>query len=145
MHSESDSPINPYAPPTEAADGIVVKPDSGGAGLKRLCIAQMIIIILALLAQMWEIETIVISGFVFSLIGLSITIVAYRRSRPYAVIAGGSAVGYALLLIVVINLNKWSPADAEYPVRIMSSLYSAAFVPLLAYCARGTPSPSLDR
>ena len=145
MYSESDSPINPYAPPSEAADGIVVKPDSGGAGLRRLCVAQILITIVALAAQMWEIETIVISGFVFSLIGLAIAIVGYRRSRPYAVIAGGSAVSYALLLVVVINLNKWSPSDAEIPVRIMSSLYSAAFVPLLAYCARGVGQPILDR
>jgi hypothetical protein len=86
--------------------------------------------LVALCVEAYEHESIALSGPVFSLVGLVTFVLAFRnRDRP-AMIFGGSAVLFSLLIVLLINVNSWGPARGDLPITIMSWTYALSAGPM---------------
>jgi hypothetical protein len=83
----------------------------------------------AVIAATIEIESIVATGPVFSLIGLSLSIawIFYRRV-PALPLIGMSLPILSLIVFALINLLEWSPDEASRPVSTTLLVYQAVVV-----------------
>lgn len=136
---------NPYAPPAMQEDQPVRNTvASRELWLKRLIILHSLVIVFALLAQAYEVESIMGSGPVFAINGLLIAVLGFRTHNHPAAWYGVSAVAFALLIVFLINFNRWGPAMAERPVIIMSAVYGLAACPVTLWlvCGRTTNQKS---
>ena len=91
-----DADMNPYAPPEVASSPITI---SGTLRqrlwLRRLCVLQMVVIVCSLAIEAYEHESIVGSGPVFAIVGLVISVFAYRQTDMLAFPFGISAIALA--------------------------------------------------
>ena len=132
---------NPYAPHVMLADRpfrerIVAR----NVWLSRLMILQSLVIILALVAQAYDIESILGSGPIFAVMGLLIGGIGFRTHNHPAAWYGISAVAFALLIVFLINFNEWGPAEAERPVTILSVGYGLVACPVTWWLVYGRTS-----
>ena len=90
-------------------------------------------IVASLAVEAYEHESIIGSGPVLSLVGLAIAILAFRGRDHFAMVFGGSAIAFALLIVFLINYNSWSPSQGNQPITIMSFTYAACALPVSAW------------
>jgi hypothetical protein len=114
--------------------------------LRIVCAIHGLAIVLALGAAFLEVETVVCSGPLISLLGIYVAALGLRRSSRPAVAAGLSAVGFSLFVFLLICGLGWSPGQARVPVRVMGAIYAAVSTSLLAYAALapGVVGPARD-
>jgi len=98
--------------------------------LRRLMLLQSFVIIMALVAQAYDIESILGSGPIFAVVGLLIGGIGFRTHNHLAAWYGLSAVAFALLIVFLISHNEWGPAEAERPVIILSVGYGLVACPV---------------
>ncbi|WP_145169442.1 hypothetical protein [Rubripirellula lacrimiformis] len=97
--------------------------------MRRLVVLQAIVIVVSLVAEAYEHETIIGSGAIFSMVGLAIVVTAFRKRDHAAVMFGGSAIVFASFIVFLINFNAWTPAQGNYPITILSLTYAAFALP----------------
>ena len=88
------------------------------------------VILASLAVEAYEHESIVGSGPVFSLTGLCLAVVAYRQRDWAAVGLGASAVGFALVIVFLINYNGWGPAQGDRPITLLAFGYALVALPV---------------
>lgn len=145
LAAESHDP-NPYAAPatvseTPPIDGAPVR----APWLRRFVVLQAIVIVTSLAVEAYEHESIVGSGPIFSLVGLIIAIIAFRKRDPAAMIFGGSAIAFASLIVFLINYNSWGPPQGNRPITILSFTYAAFALPISAWLVLSPRSTGNDR
>jgi hypothetical protein len=114
---------------------VVGKPQIRTPWLRRLIALQAVVIVLALALESYEHETIVGTGQLLTLVGLVIAAVAQRHHDRLAMLFGGSAFLFALLIVFLINYNSWSPAQGDQPITILSFAYAAFALPTAVWLA----------
>ena len=128
--------LNPYATPATVSD---VPPIYGAPvrtlWLRRCIVLQAFVIVTSLAAEAYKHESIVGSGLIFSLVGLAIAIVAFRKRDHAAMIFGGSAMAFASLIVFLINYNSWGPPQGDRPITLLSFTYAAFALPISAWLA----------
>jgi len=134
--TDSENP-NPYAPPQVASESVLLpKPSPDRRRIRRWAIVECLVIAGALAAQAIDIESIIISGPVFGLVGLGVAIMGRRSRHVPALMFGGSAFAFAIFIFVLINLADWGPREATRPVMILSWIYTVAVTPVAWRCLR---------
>ena len=99
-HTMESADENPYAPPVMQSDRpFRRKVAFRDVWLRRLMILQSLVIVVALVAERYAIESIVGSGPIFALIGLLIFGIGLRTHNHPATWYGISAVAFALLIV----------------------------------------------
>ena len=107
----------------------VGEPQVRTLGLRYLIALQAFVMILALTLEAYEHETIVCTGQILTIVGLVIAVVAQRHHDRPAMLFGGSAFMFALLIVFLINYNSWLPAQGDRPITILSFAYAALALP----------------
>ena len=132
MNLDSERGPNPYAAPQVAAEKVVLpKRRYDAKYLRGWVILQCIVIAITLFAQFISIESIIVTGPVFGLIGIGIVIVAARAQRVFGILFGASAIAFTLFIFLLINIAAWGPSDARRPVIIMSWIFAVGILPLI--------------
>jgi len=90
----------------------------------------MVVIVSSLAIEAYEHQSIVVSGLVFALVGLCISIVASRQHDTLAFVFGLSAIAFTGLIVFLINFNEWSPQQGDWPITILAFVYSLVALPL---------------
>ena len=94
-----------------------------------LLIVYTLGILIAAIAAMVEIESIVGSGPIMSLVGIWIAFLSYRRDRPIGLFYGLAVPTVSVFCFIVINLMEWGPSDAHVPVSAFLVLFAWACIP----------------
>jgi hypothetical protein len=137
ISSDAETPsLNPYAPPATVFDTPRFHQVPIRAGwLCRLILVQAFVIFMSLVVETYHHQSIVVSGPIFSLFGLAITILALRNRDRAAVAFGGSAIFFASLIVFLINFNSWTPTQGNGPITILLFVYAAFALPTSAWLA----------
>ncbi|MEZ6061558.1 MAG: hypothetical protein R3C19_14525 [Planctomycetaceae bacterium] len=85
-----------------------------------------------------DIESIIVSGAIVSLLGISIAVLAMRVRRWTGVMFGLSGPAITLFCFLLINIQEWSPGDAQVPVSRIVTVYAAVAI-VLGIAAFVTP------
>ena len=118
---------NPYRPPAaELNQAISVLVPTKGKWLKWLIALQFVVIVFAATFAAFDIESIVVSGPIFSLVGIVIAAFAARHRNRVACLYGISAVVFACFVFALIFFNDWSPRAASTPVLTLILIYGFA-------------------
>ena len=103
-----------------------------------MCVIQALGIAIGVVVAAMEIESIIVSGPVLSLLGLAIAL-NWRRSRSLATLAYGLSPSLlSLLVFALINIMEWGPREATTPVMMLLLAYEILFVPLGLAALYGT-------
>lgn len=126
-----DLDSNPYASPHAATRPIKWRQSAGNASLAVVVasLAQVLGLIAGTAAAFGEIESILVSGPLVSILGLVITFVSARSRNLLGVIFGISAPLFAGLVFALINIREWGPGDAQKPVSRLILVYVLAAAP----------------
>ncbi len=131
---------NPYSPPTATPDRpLRLVATKRSLSLRRLCIFQCGIIVVALAAEVYDIETIMGSGPIFGIVGIGIMLVAYRERDFRAAAFGASAPMFATFIFSLIVVMDWGPAEADQPVQWLSFGFALLAVPAAGWMVLRRP------
>ena len=121
---------NPYAPPAcllNAPKQLI--PSHGWLG--AFAILQFVFIVPFIAANLYNIFSVYVTGPIFSLAGLCVTLIAYLRRDIVGVIYGSSAVIFTCFVWFLIDYIPWTPTQARLPVAFLSLGYATlAALPL---------------
>lgn len=95
-----------------------------------LCIALLLGIAGSTIAATVEIETIVGTGPIFSLVGLATALGILTSRSPANLLFGLSTPIFSLFIFFWIFSNRWSPQQATVPVSTIILVYEGLAVPL---------------
>jgi hypothetical protein len=95
-----------------------------------LCAIQILGIVGAVIAAAIDIESIVGSGVIFSLLGLFVAAGSGTSRSRSMLVFGLSAVAISLFLLVLINVMEWGQAEAAFPVTLILLGYELALAPV---------------
>ena len=131
-----DYGFNPYLPPTAAGSPV----DTAAARSKPLGWLRFWSFLLLLtlmigtpLAMYYSIESIVATGPFVLIFGLIVAAVGAKCRQIATTLVGVLSVLFVILVFGLINLNGWSPRDAEEPVPAMIALFDLIVFPLAIY------------
>ncbi len=138
MNSPTDNPdrllnreYNPYLAPEHRDDPVAVPERFHARRIFLVLVGVKILTIVGgAIAAIVDIESIVFSGPVISLLGLPIAFLAYRVRHWRGVWFGLSGPAITLFCFALINIQNWGPGDAQGPVSVITSLYAAVAVVL---------------
>jgi hypothetical protein len=95
-----------------------------------LCFLQLLGISGSVIASAIEIESIVVTGPLFTFIGLAAAC-GWIISRDVSILVFGLSTGVlSLFVFLVIVSLEWSPSDAEFPVPLMLLGYEVMVIPV---------------
>ncbi len=90
----------------------------------QLCIClQMLVVLIGLGVACWQVESIIGTGPILSIVGIIVAVLSYQRSMKGGVLFGLSGLGLCVGVFLTIFLLDWSPGDARIPVPIMGGVY----------------------
>ncbi|MBC7856967.1 MAG: hypothetical protein IAF94_26355 [Pirellulaceae bacterium] len=107
-----------------------------------LCIAQLLGIAGSAIAATVEIESIVATGPIFSIVGLLAAVGCVVSRSPANLFFGLSTPVFSLCIFFWIFTNSWSPQQASVPVSSTILGYELAMVPLGLYALYHTAAPA---
>lgn len=88
-------------------------------------------ILIAAIAAMVDIESIMGSGPIMSLVGIWIAFLSYRRDHPIGLFYGLAVPTVSVFCFIVINGLDWGPSDAHVPVSAFLVLFAwGSFAPM---------------
>jgi hypothetical protein len=95
-----------------------------------LCLLQLLGISGSVIASAIDVESIVVTGPIFTVLGLAVAC-GWFVSRHLSTWVFGLSVGIIsiFLLILIVSLD-WSPSDAQYPVSLVLLGFEIAVVPV---------------
>lgn len=94
-----------------------------------LIVAQVVGILAAVAASVIDIETIVVSGPLLSLVGLLLGLVSFRRNDGIGLLFGLSTPSVAVLCFCIIFGLRWGPHDAAFPIPCLLAAFAILSVP----------------
>ena len=100
-----------------------------------LIIAHTIGVLVAGVAAVFEIKTILCSGPILALTGVLIAVQSYRARRPIDFGFGLTATTAALVWFLIIFNLSWSPNMAHLPVSFFLIVFALASIPGGVFCS----------
>ena len=97
--------------------------------LVALAIVQLLSICIAALAAFIEIETILVSGIVVSILGAITACLSYRCKNLLGIFWGSSAILVSLATFFTIFISSWSPSEASIPIACLILGYVVSAIP----------------
>ena len=104
--------------------------------IQVLICLQLLSIVASAFAAVIDIETIVVTGPIFSLVGLLIATTCYRRHRPKGLYFGLSVPSISVLCFSIIYGLQWEPRTATFPISCLLVLFAIVALPLGAFAVR---------
>jgi hypothetical protein len=95
-----------------------------------LCLGQLWGTAVAIAIAATEIESIVVTGPIFTVLGLVVVLLGAIDGRMMPVWFGLSAGLVSLLIFVLINAKGWGPEPAAFPVTLILLGYELAVIPI---------------
>ena len=137
--NENDPIINPYAPTAEVAHLSQVTADhEDWPPPLSIRLIQLIAVVMMISCPVgasyayWDIETIMVSGPILSILAL-VTLVCYASTRRRSTISQWHGwqfpcvmIAFVMGVFLVIFLNEWSPSDAQKPISNACAIYAGA-------------------
>lgn len=124
--TQFEDPDNPYRAPEmlfELAQEVV--PKGQYFWVRLLLILQLMTALIGNVAAFVDVETIVASGPILSILGILVTIASLRRRFHLGLWIGMSGPAISLIIFLVIFLQHWNPSEAQKPIPILAALYVA--------------------
>ena len=97
---------------------------------------QLLSIMASIIAAVVEIETIVWTGPIFSIVGLLIAVPCYRQHFPTGLYFGLSVPTISILCFSIILGLQWGPSTAAVPISCLLVLFAIVALPLGAFAIR---------
>ena len=94
-----------------------------------LIVTQIVGILAAAIASVIEIESIMVSGPLVSLVGLLIASVSFRRNDGVGLMFGLSTPSVAVLCLSIIYGLNWGPGEAAFPISCLLVAFAILSVP----------------
>ena len=94
--------------------------------LRFLARAAWIACVLAWLAILVDVETVLASGPVILLLGAGLFVLAWRARSPRHMVIGAAHCAICLLFFVLVQRMHWGPQAARVPFAVMGAAYAAA-------------------
>ena len=117
---------NPYRAPEVPFEVIRESVPRGTYFWVRLwVILQMLVAVVGTAAAFVNVESIVATGPILSLVGIFGTIVCVRKRYYFGALIGISGPLISVAIFLMIFLLNWSPGDAQEPVPLMGAVYLA--------------------
>ncbi len=91
---------------------------------------QILGISIAVTVATIEIESIVASGPIFSVMGIAAAVIAWRHASSSRFVFGLSASAISVICFLAIFLQGWSPSDAARPISTLLIVYELLFLPV---------------
>jgi len=107
-----------------------------------LCVAQLLGIAGSAIAATVDIESIVGTGPIFSLVGLAVAVGCVISKSPANLFFGLSTPAFSLCIFFWIFTKSWSPQQAAVPVSTTILGYELLLVPLGLYALYRTLAPA---
>jgi hypothetical protein len=107
--------------------------------MAALILIQMVGIVAAVVAAIVEIETILTTGPVLSVIGCVIVFGCFRKSHSLGLYFGFSVPSISILCFSMIYGMKWGPGDAATPIHCLLIVFAVVSVPLGVLAVRRMP------
>ncbi len=123
--------FNPYSPPITAdlRPQVVSKP-AIGVWLVILLYVHIFTLAVSLVYAFINIRSICISGIVVTVVGILLATFGSIRGQAAIAWQGFAAASFCAFIFALIALLRWGPPQAEAPVCILASIYSAIAVTL---------------
>jgi serine/threonine protein kinase len=86
-------------------------------GLKTMIILQLLAIPTAVIAIFVDVDTILFSGPVLTIIGIVVATLSYRNEIRIGRVFGNSMLAVSILCIGLIIANRWEPSEAQEPIQ----------------------------
>lgn len=128
-----NEPFNPYQPPTYPEPLSTETRPRGRRVLsivKILAVLQLTTIVIGLIASVIDVESIMVTGPVLTVLGLICFGAAAWAGVRAGIVLGVSGPAVAVFCFLLIYSQRWSPADAARPIPLIGAAYSAISVPL---------------
>ena len=110
-----------------------------------LCGLQILGVSGAVIAAAIDIESIVVTGPVFSVLGILVALGSLASRSAFNAIFGLSAVAMSLFCLTLIASLSWSPGDAQKPVSTILICYETLLLPVGLLALYRTLVPALHR
>jgi hypothetical protein len=89
----------------------------------------LLVIVLGIAAAYFiHAETIVATGVTLGLLGLVLSVVAWRCNDPGLMACGVSGPAFSVFIFLLILINDWDPPEARMPVLMLSGSYLICFL-----------------
>ena len=109
-----------------------------------LCIALLLGIAGSAIAATMDIESIVATGPIFSIVGLAAAVGCLVSRSPANLFFGLSTPAFSLCIFFWIFLKSWSPQQASVPISSVILCYELFVVPLGLYALYRTLAPQTN-
>jgi hypothetical protein len=117
---------NPYRAPDVPFDVARESAPRGAYFWVRLWISlQMLVAVVGTAAAFVDVETIVATGPILSIVGIFGTIASVRRRFHFGTLVSASGPAVSVAIFLIIFLLNWSPGRAQEPVPDMGAAYMA--------------------
>jgi hypothetical protein len=94
----------------------------------------LLVIVLGIAAACFiSTETIVATGVALVLVGLVLSVVAWRCNDPDLMACGISGPAFSVFILLLILFNDWHPREARMPVLMLSGSYLICFLLVAAW------------
>ena len=120
---------NPYASPAVVAETNDRTKRVAFGWIRWLIAFQAGVIVVSLVMEAYFHETIIFSGPFFAFVGLLIAVFSVAQRNYFAVLYGCSAIGLAILVFFLVNVNRWTPVEGDRPISMLAYGYSAVAFP----------------
>lgn len=125
---EFDEFDNPYRAPEVPFEVIRESVPRGAYFWVRLWIVlQMLVAVVGSAAAFVNVESIVATGPILSVIGIFGTIACVRKRYYFGALIGASGPVISVAIFLTIFKFNWSPTAAQEPVPLMGAVYMAVF------------------
>lgn len=106
--------------------------------LQLLMIAQLAAIGVAASVAVLEIESILVSGPLLSLVGLTIAAICFQRRLLTGLLFGCSVPTISVICFAIINVMAWGPNAAQTPISMLLVAFALGSLPWGFYALRET-------
>lgn len=115
---------NPYSPPSIESDQPIRELFAESVWPRRFLSLQLLVVVLGQAAVVWiATETIIATGVALGLVGLTLSVVAWRCKDVGLLACGLSGPAFSGSVFLLIFRNGWAPPQARMPVLLLSIAY----------------------
>lgn len=100
-----------------------------------LTVALTIGVLVAGIAAVFDIYSILLSGPILALTGILVAVQSYRKRRRIGFGFGLTTTTAALVWFLIISSLSWGPGDAHLPVSLFLIIFALASIPAGVFCS----------
>lgn len=94
--------------------------------VRLVLILQMLTAVIGTAAAFIDVETIVATGPILSILGIFGVVASLRQKCYLSLAIGVSGPAISVTIFLIIFLQRWNPSDAQRPIPVLAFAYSAA-------------------